>query len=148
MRRFAALFGKEAKALFTSPIAYVVVTMFLLIMGYTFTARLFLTQSATLIPDFFQAPGRLNLVDLGGVTVLLDYAHNAHGMGSMAQMIRDLTVHGRRIGVECKRRDAPNLTPSMRIALSDLKLDRLIVTCAHQGSLDIYALPLTGAVPA
>jgi tetratricopeptide (TPR) repeat protein len=26
--------------------------------------------------------------------------------------------------------------------------DRLIVTCAHQGSLDIYALPLTGAVPA
>jgi hypothetical protein len=25
--------------------------------------------------------------------------------------------------------------------------DRLIVTCAHQGSLDIYALPLTGAVP-
>lgn len=26
--------------------------------------------------------------------------------------------------------------------------DRLIVTCAHQGSLNIYALPLTGAVPA
>lgn len=26
--------------------------------------------------------------------------------------------------------------------------DRLIVTCAHQGSLDVYALPLTGAVPA
>jgi cellulose synthase operon protein C len=26
--------------------------------------------------------------------------------------------------------------------------ERLIVTCAHQGSLDIYALPLTGAVPA
>lgn len=25
--------------------------------------------------------------------------------------------------------------------------DRLIVTCAHEGSLDIYSLPLTGAVP-
>ncbi len=38
-----------------------------------------------------------------------------------------LFKHGRRIGVECKRMDAPTLTPSMRIALNDLKLDRLIV---------------------
>ena len=34
---------------------------------------------------------------------------------------------GRRIGIECKRTDAPTLTPSMRIALADLKLDRLLV---------------------
>ncbi len=34
---------------------------------------------------------------------------------------------GRRIGVECKRADAPSLTPSMRIALADLKLDELHV---------------------
>jgi len=34
---------------------------------------------------------------------------------------------GRRIGIECKRTDAPTLTPSMRIALSDLKLDHLYV---------------------
>ncbi len=34
---------------------------------------------------------------------------------------------GRRIGVECKRADAPTLTPSMRIALADLKLDELLV---------------------
>ena len=34
---------------------------------------------------------------------------------------------GRRIGVECKRTDAPVLTPSMRIALADLKLDELVV---------------------
>ena len=34
---------------------------------------------------------------------------------------------GRRIGVECKRTDAPTLTPSMRTALADLKLDELIV---------------------
>lgn len=34
---------------------------------------------------------------------------------------------GRRIGVECKRKDAPTLTRSMRVALEDLKLDRLIV---------------------
>jgi uncharacterized protein len=34
---------------------------------------------------------------------------------------------GRRIGIECKRTDAPTLTPSMRIALDDLKLDKLKV---------------------
>ncbi len=34
---------------------------------------------------------------------------------------------GRRLGVECKRKDAPILTPSMRIALNDLSLDRLVV---------------------
>ena len=38
-----------------------------------------------------------------------------------------LFKNGRRIGVECKRGDAPVLTPSMRIALADLKLDQLFV---------------------
>jgi uncharacterized protein len=38
-----------------------------------------------------------------------------------------LFKNGRRIGVECKRADAPVLTPSMRIAMHDLKLDRLHV---------------------
>lgn len=34
---------------------------------------------------------------------------------------------GRRIGIEIKRADAPRLTPSMRSALTDLGLDRLLV---------------------
>jgi hypothetical protein len=34
---------------------------------------------------------------------------------------------GRRLGVEVKRMDAPRLTPSMRIALEDLKLEQLVV---------------------
>jgi uncharacterized protein len=38
-----------------------------------------------------------------------------------------LFKHGRRVGIECKRADAPTLTPSMRIALHDLKLDRIVV---------------------
>jgi predicted AAA+ superfamily ATPase len=38
-----------------------------------------------------------------------------------------LFQRGRRIGVECKRVDAPVLTPSMRVALADLKLDELRV---------------------
>ena len=35
--------------------------------------------------------------------------------------------HGRRVGVECKRNDAPSLIPSIRIALVDLRLDRIVV---------------------
>jgi hypothetical protein len=38
-----------------------------------------------------------------------------------------LFKNGRRIGVECKRADAPSLTPSMRVAMADLKLDQLFV---------------------
>ncbi len=38
-------------------------------------------------------------------------------------MIKD----GRMFGVECKRLDAPKLTPSMRIAFEDLQLDRILV---------------------
>ncbi len=38
-----------------------------------------------------------------------------------------LMKNGRLFGVECKRADAPKLTPSMRIALADLKLERIAV---------------------
>jgi len=38
-----------------------------------------------------------------------------------------LFKHGRRLGLECERKDAPTLTTSMRIALNDLNLDRLVV---------------------
>lgn len=51
----------------------------------------------------------------------------------------------RRIGVEFKRSDAPKLTPSMRIAMDDLKLDALYVV--YPG-LHRYALaPKVEAVP-
>lgn len=38
-----------------------------------------------------------------------------------------LLKDGKRIGVECKRKDAPHLTPSMKIAVEDLQLDKLMV---------------------
>ena len=38
-----------------------------------------------------------------------------------------LFVHGRRIGIEIKRADAPTMTPSMVSALNDLELHRLLV---------------------
>jgi cyanophycin synthetase len=49
--------------------------------------------------DFFQAPGRLNFYNEHPFRVLLDYAHNAHGMEAVARTVRELAVHGRRIGV-------------------------------------------------
>lgn len=54
MRTFAALLLKEEKALFTSPIAYVVLAVFLVIMGYTFTLTLFVSHVPTLVHLFFQ----------------------------------------------------------------------------------------------
>ena len=53
----------------------------------------------------------------------------------------------RRIGVEFKRSDAPKFTPSMRIALQDLKLDALYVVYPgpHRYALapQVEAVPLT-----
>jgi ABC-2 type transport system permease protein len=54
MRPFLALLKKEEMALFTSPIAYVVMSVFLVIMGYTFTLTLFLTHGPTLVHLFLQ----------------------------------------------------------------------------------------------
>jgi cyanophycin synthetase len=53
----------------------------------------------TFTADFFQTPGRLNFYNEHPFRVLLDYAHNAHGMQAMTRLIRGLAVHGRRIGV-------------------------------------------------
>jgi ABC-2 type transport system permease protein len=54
MRAFAALLKKEEMTLFTSPIAYAVTAVFLIVMGYTFTLTLFLSHAPTLLHIFFQ----------------------------------------------------------------------------------------------
>ncbi len=56
-----------------------------------------------------------------------------------------LLKHGRMYGVECKRVDAPKLLPSMRIALADLKLDRLAVV--YPGPQRYKLAPQVEAVP-
>jgi hypothetical protein len=57
-----------------------------------------------------------------------------------------LMKYGRRVGVEIKRADAPALTPSMRIALSDLRLDRLVVV--YPGDKAWTLAPNVEVVPA
>ena len=54
MRSFAVLLRKEETALFSSPIAYVLMTVFLLIMGYSFTLTLFLSHQPSMVHIFFQ----------------------------------------------------------------------------------------------
>jgi cyanophycin synthetase len=48
---------------------------------------------------FFQAPGRLNFYDEHPFRVLLDYAHNAHAMEQVCEVVKLLDVQGRRIAV-------------------------------------------------
>ncbi|MSR13636.1 MAG: ABC transporter permease [Gammaproteobacteria bacterium] len=55
MGSFRVLLAKETKALFISPIAAVVITVFILLMGYTFTSWLFVSQSASLVRVMYQA---------------------------------------------------------------------------------------------
>jgi ABC-2 type transport system permease protein len=55
VRRFLTLVAKEERAIFSSPIAYALVAVFLLLLGYVFTTILFLNKLATLAHIFFQA---------------------------------------------------------------------------------------------
>ncbi len=48
---------------------------------------------------FFQAPGRMNVFNEHPFKVLLDYGHNAHAVGTMAELAQRLDVTGRRIVV-------------------------------------------------
>ncbi|PZQ16425.1 MAG: cyanophycin synthetase [Rhodanobacter denitrificans] len=48
---------------------------------------------------FFQAPGRMNVFNEHPFKVLMDYGHNAHAVGVMADLAQRLDVTGRRIVV-------------------------------------------------
>jgi ABC-2 type transport system permease protein len=54
MKGFAVLLLKEERALFSSPIAYAVMTVFLLIMGYSFTLTVFISHQPSMVHVFFQ----------------------------------------------------------------------------------------------
>jgi hypothetical protein len=45
---------------------------------------------------------------------------------------------GRRLGFECKKADAPRLTPSMRTALETLDLDRLYVVYPGERAYSLH----------
>jgi cyanophycin synthetase len=45
----------------------------------------------TFTTSFFQAPGRLNLLDVNGIQVVIDYCHNVDGMRQLADFVSRLT---------------------------------------------------------
>jgi predicted AAA+ superfamily ATPase len=61
-----------------------------------------------------------------------------------------LVKDGRLLGVECKMADAPRLTPSIRIALEDLKLERIAVVYPgpqrYHLTNNVEVVPLTAAI--
>ena len=62
MNAFLPLVDKEIRALFQSPIAWIVIGVFLGLMGYSFTLTLFNNRYATLVHIFFQVAGLLLLI--------------------------------------------------------------------------------------
>ncbi len=48
--------------------------------------------------SFYQAPGRLNLYELNGVKVLIDYAHNAHGLETVGDFVERMTAQPPQVG--------------------------------------------------
>jgi cyanophycin synthetase len=45
----------------------------------------------TFSSSYYQAPGRLNLFELNGVKVLIDYAHNPHGLEMVGDFVERMT---------------------------------------------------------
>jgi cyanophycin synthetase len=45
----------------------------------------------TFTTSIFQAPGRLNLVEVNGLKVVIDYAHNAHGLEAVGEFVERVT---------------------------------------------------------
>jgi ABC-2 type transport system permease protein len=62
MSQVTTLVGKEVRTLFTSPIAYAVIAVFVVLSGYTFTVTLIVAKQATLVHIFFQSAVQLILL--------------------------------------------------------------------------------------
>lgn len=62
MSAFTALVSKEVRSLFTSPIAYAVIAVFIVLSGYSFVVSLILAKQATLVHIFFQSAVQLILL--------------------------------------------------------------------------------------
>src|SRR5439155_20284674 len=63
----------------------------------------------TFSTSFFQAPGRLNLLEIGGVRVIIDYCHNVDGMRQLADFVNRMMLDeggGKQPGKERRRPNA------------------------------------------
>jgi cyanophycin synthetase len=73
----------------------------------------------TFSTSYYQAPGRLNLFELDGVRVLVDYAHNAHGLETVGEFVERMTA-----GATAGPPGAPTWTANLRLAVVATPGDR------------------------
>lgn len=72
-------------------------------------------------------PGRANVWDLGGVTVIVDFAHNPHGLTALAEMARAIPARRRAIVVgQAGDRDDESIREFARAAAA-LRPDRVFI---------------------
>jgi predicted AAA+ superfamily ATPase len=71
------------------------------------------------------------------------YFWATHGGAELDLMVEHA---GERVGIEVKRTDQPRLTPSIRNALDDLQLDRVIIV--HAGKHTFPLADRVNAIPA
>jgi cyanophycin synthetase len=70
--------------------------------------------------SIYQAPGRLNVFDLDGVKVVIDYAHNPAGLETLGDFVERLTQDAPQGG----RPGAPSWTANLRVAVVATAGDR------------------------
>jgi cyanophycin synthetase len=70
--------------------------------------------------SIYQAPGRLNVFDLDGVKVILDYAHNAVGLETLGDFVERLVADAPRNG----RPGEPSWNANLRVAVVATAGDR------------------------
>ena len=86
-------------------------------------------------PSYALAPGRLNLVEVGGVTVVVDYAHNPAGLRALGEFVENLVRPSLAGGIVVRRRIGVIAVPGDRrdqdmVAMGEVAadhFDRVIV---------------------
>jgi cyanophycin synthetase len=74
----------------------------------------------TFSTSFYQAPGRLNLFELEGVKVLIDYAHNAAGLRTVGEFVERMTATSPTYAPP----GAPSWTANLKVAVVAVPGDR------------------------
>ncbi len=72
-------------------------------------------------------PGRSNLYDIGGVTVLLDFAHNPHGLKAMAALAGELPANRRALIIGQAGDRSDDDIRDLAWAAEDLRFDRVLI---------------------
>ncbi|MGZ8502094.1 MAG: Mur ligase family protein, partial [Candidatus Limnocylindrales bacterium] len=93
----------------------------------------------TFSTSFFQAPGRLNLLEIGGVKVVIDYCHNVDGMRQLAdfveRMVSEPEVRGARSKAGAAKTNGTRPRTGRAIGVIGIPGDRRDEDQRHYGAI-------------